>query len=100
MSTFLGVMAVIAVVLFLVALLLWAILVWFVGSDAGWRFRTRLLHTVGCVVMIALVITWIIDAGLLTSDNSKHCGPGTHYVSESHYNVATKTTITEWMCVA
>lgn len=98
MTTFLIVLAFIIGIALLCALLIWSVVVWLVGGDWGWRIRTRFLHTVGCVIILALIIATAINGGVFASNNAEHCGPGTHYVAESHYNVATKTTITDWMC--
>lgn len=52
----------------------------------------------GIVAMAALI--WVFSLFVtFDSDEAEHCGPGTRYISETHYNPATKTTITDWMCV-
>lgn len=101
MATFLIVLAWIVGGAFVLALLVWPLVVFMLADDVwGWSVRTRVLHCIGSVLVLALVMTWAIDAGVFSSNNADHCGPGTHYVSESHYNPATKSSITEWMCVA
>lgn len=49
------------------------------------------------LICSGLIYALVVNLG---GDGSEHCGPGTRYVSESHYSPATKTTITDWMCVA
>lgn len=97
MSTFLTVLAVIGVIILVCALLGWAVVVWFVDIDWGWR--VRLFYSVASVIGLAMLVAFTIDSGLISDDNASHCGEGTRFVEESYYSPATKTTITDWMCV-
>jgi len=76
------------------------------GAAVFWaieKFSRPLFPVVGIVVAgllaFAIAITVAINSGVFEGNNAEHCGPGTRYVSDSYYNPATKTTITEWMCV-
>lgn len=100
MSTFLTVLALIIGATALLCLFIWSVLVWPVGLDCGWRVWTCLLHSVVAVLAAAMIIAWAINTGGLDPNDADHCGPGTHYVPESHYTVAAKTSVTDWMCVA
>jgi hypothetical protein len=97
MGTFVTVLLVIVTLIIFLAVCVWPMIVWTVYGD--WRLRTRIAHTIAALLGAALIITGGINSGVFTSDNAAHCGPGTRYVSESHYNPATKTTVTEWLCV-
>jgi len=96
MTTFLAVVAVGAVVLVMCGLLFWPIFAWTVLED--WSIWAKVGNTIGALLAMAAIIALAIDSGALSDNNAEHCGPGTRYVSESHYNPATKTTITDWMC--
>lgn len=97
MELFFGIILVIIALALLSGALMWPILVWILRDD--WSVRTRILHTIGCVLLFAFILSVVIP--LTPGDNNAaHCGPGTRYISESHYNPATETTITDWECVA
>jgi hypothetical protein len=97
MGTFIAVVLVIVTIIVFLAAAVWPMLVWMICDQ--WRIRTRVAHTVACLLAIALMVTGAINSGAFADNNAAHCGPGTRYVSESHYNPATKTTVTEWLCV-
>ncbi|MBC7594513.1 MAG: hypothetical protein H7288_11345 [Kineosporiaceae bacterium] len=98
MSTFLAVLGVIAVIVVILAVVAWPLVVWIEFDD--WAFLVKLGNTIGAIIVLAVMVAFAIDSGALSTNNAEHCGPGTRYVSESHYNPATKTTITDWMCTA
>lgn len=91
MSTFLAVLGVILIVVLVVGLMGWVVHYCVDGTPTrkgiAWRITAALLG-------IAFIVTVAIEASP-PSDNSRHCGPGTEYVSK--FNAATKTT--DWMCV-
>lgn len=102
MATFFAVLLGIVVVILMCALLAWPMVMFMAGGEFGfgWKIRTRVLHSVASIVLLAVIIAILINSGIFSSSGAEHCGPGTRYVSESHYNPATKTTITDWMCIA
>jgi hypothetical protein len=55
------------------------------------KLVTWIVASLACIYMLSWGFTWF------PNDDSKHCGPGTKYVSETH--MSGKTTVTEWMCV-
>jgi len=98
--TFLLVLGFIILILIGIAIVAWPMIVWLgIGDDRNWTLRTKILHTIGAVLALAALVSFIITI-VPSSNGSEHCGPGTRYVSESHYNPATKSTIREWECIA
>lgn len=100
MATFLGVLLAGSILLVGCGLIAWALFVWLAYFSENWATWFKVAHSVGAALLLAALIAWCIDSGLITTDNAAHCGPGTTYVSESHYNPATRSTVTDWMCVA
>ena len=98
MITFLAVIIGIVVVAVFAGCFLWPAFIW-ASFDREYSLRFKILNTVGCVLLIATLITGVMESGVFDSDSSQHCGVGTRYVSETHYSAATKTSITEWQCV-
>ena len=96
--------------LFIVACIVWFLAVleisaagviltigFFSGGDYGLAAAT----VVGAVLALAVAIWGALATGIIDSDdNAQHCGPGTTYRESSHYDPATKTVRTDWVCEA
>lgn len=98
MNTFWLVLSIIVGVIAVIALVILAVYPW---METDWPILGKLFTTTLVIVIIAGGVSYLIEnPPSFTFDNSHHCGPGTHYVDKKYFNPATKTVMTEWMCVA
>ena len=71
------------------------ILPWFLPY---WSVRRRIAVAVASLCILAGLLTAFVSV-VGDGNQAGHCGAGTRYVEERHYNPATKTTVREWLCV-
>jgi hypothetical protein len=99
------------VFLYVVAGVVWfAVLVALIGAgflastelypDGDYSLATKILAPVVWLLAVVLLICIPIWGGVFDENNAEHCGPGTFYRESTQYNVATKSSETEWWCEA